>query len=381
MHKVLIVFGTRPEAIKMAPVVLALKKCPAIEALVCVSGQHREMLDQVLSTFNIQPDFDINVMTEDQELAGVSAKVLTGITETLKICAPDMIVVHGDTTTAYMSSLAAFYLQIPIAHVEAGLRTGDMSSPWPEEFNRRSIGSIATVHFAPTTEAMKNLLEEGVSRSSIDVTGNTVIDALRLTHKRLDDDVKFRKLASRRFGAMTSNLPLVFITAHRRENLDGGIDDICEAILTLANSEIAQFVFPVHKNPRVRAIVYEKLADIKNVLLTEPLDYPEVVYVMSHSHLLLTDSGGIQEEAAALRKPCLVMRDTTERPELLSAGGAKLVGTNVDLIVSSVAELIGDSAKYELMQIESNPYGDGFAAERISKRLIDLLAVADKSKI
>lgn len=367
--RILVVFGTRPEAIKMAPVVLALFKDSTLETAVCVTGQHREMLDQVLAVFSIKPDFDINVMTEKQQLAATSAKILTGITTVLESHKPDIVVVHGDTTTSYIASLAAFYLQIPIAHVEAGLRTGDMHSPWPEEFNRRSIGSIAALHFAPTAEAEANLLAERIPASTIDITGNTVIDALRLTNSRLQSDFQFRTSASLKVQSLDSEKPIVLVTAHRRENLDGGIQNICEAIEILAKTGLAQFVFPVHKNPRVMSVVHRMLSDNINVILTEPLNYPEVVYLMSKAYILLTDSGGIQEEAAALRKPCLVMRDTTERPELVAAGGAKLVGTNVQVIVNNVMQLLCDEAIYKAMRIDSNPYGDGFASERIAARL------------
>ena len=372
--KILVIFGTRPEAIKMAPVVLALRNRGDVETAVCVSGQHREMLDQVLSVFKIKPDFDINVMTEKQQLSAVSAKILLGITEVLERYQPAIVVVHGDTTTSYIASLAAFYLQIPVAHVEAGLRTGNMHSPWPEEFNRRSIGSFAALHFAPTYEAQENLLAERAPASNIEVTGNTVIDAIRLTLARLNADIVFRTAASNRVPNLDPALPIVLVTAHRRENLDGGIHSICDAIATVADTGEAQFVFPVHKNPRVRSVVHAKLAGRKNVLLTEPLDYPEVVSLMARAYLLLTDSGGIQEEAAALRKPCLVMRETTERPELVAVGGAKLVGTDSRVIVDSVLQLLRDPVAHRAMQIVKNPYGDGFAAERISARLATFLS-------
>jgi len=367
--KVLVIFGTRPEAIKMAPVVLALHENAGIDTAVCVSGQHREMLDQVLAVFGIKPEFDINVMTEGQQLASTSAKILVGVTDILEQYRPDVVIVHGDTTTSYIAALAAFYLQIPVAHVEAGLRTGNMRSPWPEEFNRCSIGSIATLHFAPTLEAKGNLLRERIPASTIEVTGNTVIDALRLTNIRLNKDESFRGLASSAVLGLDRDLPTILVTAHRRENLDGGIHDICSAIANIAASGTAQFVFPVHKNPRVREAVFEQLASHKNVFLTEPLDYPQMVYLMSQSYLLLTDSGGIQEEAAALRRPCLVMRDTTERPELVAAGGARLVGTDVETIIEAINYLIENSAAYCAMQIDKNPYGDGFAAKKIAERL------------
>lgn len=358
----------------MAPVVLALRQHADIDTAVCVSGQHREMLDQVLSVFEIEPDFDINVMTEKQQLASTSAKILVGVTDILETYKPHVVVVHGDTTTSYVTSLAAFYLQIPVAHVEAGLRTGNMYSPWPEEFNRRSIGSVATLHFAPTREAQDNLLAERAPASNIEVTGNTVIDAIRLTRTRLDADPRFRAAASCGVRDLNPEIPIVLVTAHRRENLDGGIHGICDAITAVADSGEAQFVFPVHRNPRVRTVVHEKLADRYNVLLTEPLDYPEVVNLMARSYLLLTDSGGIQEEAAALRKPCLVMRDTTERPELIAAGGAKLVGTDTRVIADSVFHLLRNPTAHRAMQIEQNPYGDGFAAERIAARLATFLS-------
>lgn len=370
----MVVFGTRPEAIKMAPVVRALKEHAAITTAVCVSGQHREMLDQVLSAFQIEPEFDINAMTEEQRLSSMSAKILLGMTDVLEQYKPSMIIVHGDTTTSYISSLAAFYLKIPIAHVEAGLRTHNMYSPWPEEFNRRSIGTMATLHFAPTQEAEANLLAEGTPATNVEVTGNTVIDAIRLTRTRLDTDFDFFNVASNRLRDATSGLPIVLVTAHRRENLAGGIEDICRAVHDLAALDNCQFVFPMHKNPSVRNTVIGMLSTCKNVLLTEPLDYPEMVALMSRSRLLLTDSGGIQEEAAALRIPCLVMRDTTERPELVAAGGARLVGTNRHVIVDAVQHILGSSEDYRAMQIEHNPYGDGFAAGRIAARVVDFVS-------
>lgn len=365
----------------MAPVVLALRQHAEIEAAVCVSGQHREMLDQVLSVFEIEPNFDINVMTEKQQLASTSAKILLGVTAILERFTPDLVVVHGDTTTSFIAALAAFYMKIPVAHVEAGLRTYDMHSPWPEEFNRRSIGSLAELHFAPTQEAQNNLLMERVQAGRIDVTGNTVIDAIRLTRERLSADPAFDAAASTRVRELNPDLPIVLVTAHRRENLDGGIQSICDAIATVAASGKAQFVFPVHKNPRVRMVVHKQLAEKRNVLLTDPLDYPEMVTLMARSYLLLTDSGGIQEEAAALRKPCLVMRDTTERPELVNAGGAKLVGTDAQTIAESVLHLLQTPSAHRAMQIERNPYGDGFAAERIANRLVKFLSAQAASSL
>ncbi|MXR37655.1 non-hydrolyzing UDP-N-acetylglucosamine 2-epimerase [Craterilacuibacter sinensis] len=372
--KILVIFGTRPEAIKMAPVVLALRKHLHIETAVCVTGQHREMLDQVLSVFNIKPDFDINVMTDKQQLASISAKILLGVTNILEEYKPSVVLVHGDTTTSFISSLAAFYLQIPVTHVEAGLRTHNIYSPWPEEFNRRSIGSIATLHFAPTQESEENLLAEFTPKNNIEVTGNTVIDAVRLTSERLRVDNKFCLEASSRFNGLDSDLPIVLVTAHRRENLEGGIHKICEAIAEIADTGQAQFVFPVHKNPRVQTVVHEQLSNKKNIILTPPLDYPEVINLMTRSHILLTDSGGIQEEAAYLRKPCLVMRDTTERPELVNAGGAKLVGTDPKNIINAVLHLLQNQDAHRAMQIKHNPYGDGFAAERIATRLTKFLS-------
>lgn len=374
--RVLVVFGTRPEAIKMAPLVSALKAEQDIEIAVCVSGQHREMLDQVLNDFNIVPDFDINIMTPGQNLADISAKVLLGMTQIIETYKPNIVIVHGDTSTSCMSALAAFYLRVPVAHVEAGLRTRDIFSPWPEEFNRRSIGLVTRLHFPPTNDACNNLLSEGVDDADITITGNTIVDAVHYIHQRLSLDPLFRMRSSDKFSGLNTAVPIILVTAHRRENLGDGIERICEAIIHLANTRECQFVFPVHKNPLVQKMVQEMLSQREGIHLVEPLSYPEIVTLISMSHLILTDSGGIQEEAASLRKPCLVMRDTTERPELIQAGGAKLVGTDTKEIIDNVLRLLRDGSAYAKMQIKDNPFGDGYAADRIAKRLLTFLATS-----
>ncbi len=364
--KVLTVFGTRPEAIKMAPLVRALGAESGIESRVCVTAQHRQMLDQVLELFGIVPDHDLDVMRPGQTLHALTAALLTRLEPVLAAERPDIVLVHGDTSTTLCTSLAAFYQRIAIGHVEAGLRTGNLYSPWPEEANRKLTGALAALHFAPTARSRANLLREGTDPSTVHVTGNTVIDALLAVSQRFDRDAQLETTYTERFAFLRSGAPLVLITGHRRENFGGGFERICEAIRALAlEFQGADFVYPVHLNPNVLEPVRRILHGISNVHLTEPCDYLPFVWLMRRAHLLLTDSGGIQEEAPSLGKPVLVMRDTTERPEAVEAGTVALVGTDVDAITSGVRRLMLDPDAYQRMSVAHNPYGDGQACRRI----------------
>lgn len=375
MKKILLVFGTRPEAIKMAPLVHEFKKHPEqFETLVCVTGQHREMLDQVLELFQIVPDVDLNIMKSGQDLYDVTSRVLVGMRDVLKELAPDVVLVHGDTTTSMAAALAAFYQQVPVGHVEAGLRTGNIYSPWPEEMNRLMTGRIATYHFSPTPLSRQNLLKENVNADQIVVTGNTVIDALHWVVNKIHSEQGLQRElhdSILRFGYDTDRLAkgkrLVLITGHRRENFGEGFLNICHAIKTLSmRYPEVDFVYPVHLNPNVRKPVIEILGDgSENVFLIDPLQYLPFVYLMERSYLILTDSGGIQEEAPGLGKPVLVMRNTTERPEAVEAGTVLLVGTVRETIESSVSELLEDKVLYNKMSQAQNPYGDGCACQRI----------------
>ncbi len=377
MKKVLLVFGTRPEAIKMAPLVLAFQNhSKEIEAKVCVTAQHREMLDQVLEIFDITPDYDLDIMKPGQDLYAVTSNILLGMKEVLSNYQPDIVLVHGDTTTTIATALSAFYQQIPVGHVEAGLRTGDIYSPWPEEANRKLTGQITSYHFAPTDTSKKNLLKEGTLESKIFVTGNTVIDALLWVLNKIENTqslkVSLTEKIKEQFSAFDNNQRVVLITGHRRENFGQGFLDICSGIKTLAQMHPdVNFVYPVHLNPNVQEPVMELLSDINNVYLIDPLDYEPFIYLMSKSYLILTDSGGIQEEAPSLGKPVLVMRDTTERPEAVEAGTVKLVGTDTQNIVHEVNELLINTKSYESMSRAHNPYGDGKACERIIKTIIE----------
>lgn len=380
MQKILFVFGTRPEAIKMAPLVNEIKKYPSqLKGVVCVTGQHREMLDQVLRLFQIVPEYDLNIMKPNQDLYDISSRILLGMRDVLKEVKPDVVLVHGDTTTSSMAALAAFYQQIPVGHVEAGLRTGNIYSPWPEEMNRLMTGRIASLHFAPTALAKSNLLKENVAEAKILVTGNTVIDALHWVTDKIDSDVDLRNEVEAKvlsFGYDVSRLRsgrrMVLITGHRRENFGDGFINICNAIKTLSGQHPeVDFVYPMHLNPNVRRPVLDILGkDCNNVFLINPLDYLEFVYMMKSSYLVLTDSGGVQEEAPGLGKPVLVMRDTTERPEAVEAGTVKLVGTDQSQIERSVSDLMDNKALYSQMSQAHNPYGDGFASKRIVESLI-----------
>jgi UDP-N-acetylglucosamine 2-epimerase (non-hydrolysing) len=372
--KILVVFGTRPEAIKMAPLVHAFQADAHFQTQVCVTAQHREMLDQVLGLFNIAPDYDLNLMRPGQDLYDVTSSVLLGMRDVLHQAAPDAVLVHGDTTTAAASAIAAFYAGIPIGHIEAGLRTHDIRSPFPEEFNRQLVSKLARWHFAPTKSSRNNLLTEGILDSTICVTGNTVIDALFWTLKRLDQDNERRKDLQSRLATDLSfdwqAIPFVLITGHRRENFGDGFLAICAAISELAAKHPeTHFVYPVHLNPNVRKPVFELIADARNIHLIEPLEYEPFVYLLKHCHLVLTDSGGLQEEAPSLGKPVLVMRDVTERPEAVDAGTVKLVGANKENIVRELSRLLTDIPAYEKMSLAHNPYGDGHATLRILKYL------------
>lgn len=367
--KVLTVFGTRPEAIKMAPVVKALSADPAFEAKICVTAQHRQMLDQVLDLFELQPDFDLNLMKPGQDLSDITSNVLLGMRDVFKQWQPDIVLVHGDTTTTLGASLAAYYAKIKVGHVEAGLRTGNKYAPWPEEMNRRITGAITDVHFAPTAKAQANLLGEGVAPVTIQVTGNTVIDALlRVAHRVRTDDA-LRTDFNHRFSFIDPTKRMILVTGHRRENFGEGFENICQALATIAQRGDVQVVYPVHLNPNVQEPVRRILANQPGVVLLEPQDYLPFVYLMDRSTLLITDSGGVQEEAPSLGKPVLVMRDTTERPEAVDAGTVKLVGTDPSKIVGESHRLLDDSAAYQAMSRAHNPYGDGLAAQRIRDHL------------
>jgi UDP-N-acetylglucosamine 2-epimerase (non-hydrolysing) len=371
--KVLTVFGTRPEAIKMAPLVLALAQEPAIESRVCVTAQHREMLDQVLELFKIVPEYDLDIMKPGQDLYDITSKILLGLRDVLEEFKPDWVLVHGDTTTTFAASMAAFYKQVKVGHVEAGLRTGDLYSPWPEEANRTLTGVITAKHFAPTQASADNLLREHVSNSDIVITGNTVIDALLQVKNEVLPTDHTQKMMTKKFAAIIDK-PYVLITGHRRESFGGGFERICESISQLAiKYPDYNFVYPVHLNPNVQEPVNRLLADKPNVKLIEPQDYLPFVFLMDRSFLILTDSGGVQEEAPSLGKPVLVMRDTTERPEAVEAGTVKLVGTDVAKIVSTVSELIESPSLYKQMSRAHNPYGDGLASQRIINSLLNNL--------
>ena len=378
MKKIMLVFGTRPEAIKMAPLVKAFQaRKDEFETIVCVTGQHREMLDQVLSLFDIKPDFDLNIMKQGQDLYDVTSRVLLGMRDVFKTCVPDILFVHGDTSTSTAAALAAFYHQIPVAHVEAGLRTGNIYSPWPEEMNRLITGRIATYNLSPTKLSRENLLRENVSDSKIVVTGNTVIDALHWVTNKINNDKNLnvnlaKELVTKGYDVsrLASGRRLILITGHRRENFGEGFHNICNALKTLSEKyPDVDFVYPMHLNPNVRRPIHEAfgedLSNLGNMFFIEPLEYLMFIFLMEKSDIVLTDSGGIQEEAPGLGKPVLVMRDTTERPEALEAGTVKLVGTDYNAIVDNVSLLLNDREAYERMSHAVNPYGDGKACGRI----------------
>ena len=376
--KVLIIFGTRPEAIKMAPVVKGFQAAAAhIKTVVCVTAQHRQMLDQVLRLFDITPEHDLNVMKPGQDLFDITGSILSGLKEVLLTERPDLVLVHGDTTTTFAASLAAYYSGVPVGHVEAGLRTGNKRAPFPEEINRKLTGVIADLHFAPTEAARANLLYEGVNESTIFVTGNTVIDALLATTQRLKDQPELSTAFEEQFKFLDANKKLILVTGHRRENFGEGFQNICQALADIACAATdIEVLYPVHLNPNVRQPVAEILAARKlaNVHLIDPVDYLPFVYLMNRAHLIITDSGGVQEEAPSLGKPVLVMRDTTERPEALEAGTVKLVGTSRQTIVNETLNLLHNPAEYQRMSQAHNPYGDGQA----TKRIVDIVLSIQK---
>lgn len=371
MMKVLSVFGTRPEAIKMAPLVKALMHDAHFDAKVCVTAQHRQMLDQVLSLFNIHPDFDLDLMRPDQSLSELTAHILCSMATVFSQWRPDIVLVHGDTSTTLAAAQAAYYAKIAVGHVEAGLRTGDKYAPWPEEMNRRLTGALADLHFAPTQKARENLLREGIDLKLVYVTGNTVIDALLEIETRIKTNVALQNQLASHFPFLDPSKRLLLVTGHRRENFGNGFEHICQALATIAKRDDVQIIYPVHLNPHVQEPVRRLLADIPHVSLIPPQEYLPFIYLMHRCTLVLTDSGGIQEEAPALGKPVLVMRDTTERPEAIEAGTAKLVGTDRRYIVEEVFRLLDDPKAYRGMAGASNPYGDGMAAQRIIKILVE----------
>ena len=364
--KVLVVFGTRPEAIKMAPVVRALSNDNRFESKVCVTAQHREMLDQVLDLFEITPDYDLNLMKAGQTLPEVTSGILLELTPVLKDFKPDVVLVHGDTATTFSASLAAYYEQIAVGHVEAGLRTGNIYSPWPEEGNRKLTGALTKYHFAPTDTSKANLLKEDYAEESIFITGNTVIDALLMVKQQIEDNTELSSTLAEQFSMLDESKKLILVTGHRRESFGGGFERICEALAqTAKNHPDCQILYPVHLNPNVQEPVNRILKSINNIHLVEPQQYLPFVYLMNRANIILTDSGGIQEEAPSLGKPVLVMRDTTERPEAVDAGTVKLVGTDVVKITTALNELLENDIAYKEMSRAHNPYGDGKACQRI----------------
>lgn len=366
--KILLVFGTRPEAIKMLPLYHELSKSQCFHVSICVTGQHRDMLDQVLKLFNVSPDFDLNIMQAKQDLTDISIRILDGLRILFQDTKPDLVLVHGDTATTFATSLACYYHKIKVGHVEAGLRTNDLYSPWPEEANRRLTSVLSHFNFAPTENSKENLLKESFLSEDIYVTGNTVIDALYFVVDKIRNDTDVSKELTEQFNFLDFSKKVILITGHRRENFGQGFENICAAINELANTHTdIQFVYPMHLNPNVRAPIEKYLSEKTNIFLIEPLDYLPFVYLMDMSYLILTDSGGIQEEAPSLGKPVLVMRNTTERPEAVDAGTVKLVGTDKSLIISSVNQLINDSNLYSQMSELHNPYGDGKASTRIAQ--------------
>lgn len=370
IRKVMVVFGTRPEAIKMAPVVTALKQCAELQTIVAVTAQHRQMLDQVLDLFQIVPDEDLNVMQPGQTLSGLTARIVQGMEEVITRHKPDIVLVHGDTTTTFATALAAFYQRTAVGHVEAGLRTGNLYSPWPEEANRKLTGALTSLHFAPTDRSAANLHAENIDPQRVHVTGNTVIDALLAVVEKINEQPALSTELAQRFPFLDASKRLVLVTGHRRENFGDGFIQICQALKQIAARGDTQVVYPVHLNPNVQGPVNALLAEQAGVHLIEPQDYLPFVYLMSKAYLIITDSGGIQEEAPSLGKPVLVMRDTTERPEAVDSGTVRLVGTDADTIVSETMRLLDDPSAYQLMARAHNPYGDGQASRRILEILI-----------
>lgn len=365
--KILSIFGTRPEAIKLAPIIKQLEKTEGIESIVCVTGQHRQMLDQMLSFFQIKADYDLDLMQPNQTLTSLTANAITRLEPVLTQCQPDWVFVQGDTTTAFISSLAAFYQKINVAHIEAGLRTHNIYSPWPEELNRKLIGGVAKLHFAPTKESAENLEREAVAKEHIYVAGNTVIDALLMVVERFHQDAELNQSMAAKFPMLDWDKRIILVTGHRRENHDGGLKRMCEALRELALRGDVQVMYPVHLNPNVQEVANEVLGDVEDVHLIAPQDYLPFVYLLSKCDLVITDSGGVQEEAPSLGKPILVTRDTTERPEGITAGNAELVGTDKDKIIAKATELLDSQVAYMKMSQAANPYGDGQSAMRIAQ--------------
>jgi len=368
--KILSIFGTRPEAIKMAPLVKKLQQHPDIDSYVCVTAQHREMLDQVLQLFDIIPDYDLDIMKSAQNLTDITSEILKKLEPVLQQLKPDRVLVHGDTTTAMVAAMTAFYQKIPVGHVEAGLRTGDLYSPWPEEMNRRVVSVYADMHFSPTQKAKDNLIDENIDDDKIFITGNTIIDSILLVKDKLNSNKEIAQQFDDILPFLDPQKKLILVTAHRRENFGQGFLDICTAISLIAENKNVQVLYPVHLNPNVQEPVYRILGDKKNVKLISPLDYLHFVYLMNRSYIILTDSGGIQEEAPSLGKPVLVMRDTTERPEAVDAGTVKIVGTNPEVICREVNSLLDDNENYSTMSLAHNPYGDGKASEAIINNIL-----------
>lgn len=368
--KILSVVGTRPEAIKMAPLIRALDSDDRFSSSLCVTAQHRQMLDQVLQLFDLTPDFDLDIMKPGQNLSDITAAILGGIGAVFARLRPDLVLVHGDTTTTFATTLAAYYHKIPVGHVEAGLRTGNLHSPWPEEANRKLTGALAAYHFAPTLTARQNLLREGVNPPSIHVTGNTVVDALLHVSDRIGRDAELESRMQEQFDFLDAEKKLILVTGHRRESFGDGFERICRALLkTVEDFPEVELLYPVHLNPNVREPVNRLLGGVDRIHLIEPVDYLPFVWLMNRANLILTDSGGIQEEAPSLGKPVLVMRETTERPEAVEAGTVKLVGTDIDLILKEITSLLRDADAYREMSVAHNPYGDGKACERIVRAL------------
>jgi UDP-N-acetylglucosamine 2-epimerase (non-hydrolysing) len=369
---VLIVIGTRPEAIKMAPIIHVLREKQNFKTIVCATGQHRQMLDQVLNIFKITPNFDLNIMTTNQSLSDITCAVLKKVTKIVEKTSPDIVLVQGDTTTTMATCLAAYYHKITVGHVEAGLRTGNIYSPWPEEINRKIATAIATYHFAPTDRARKNLIDEHVPAEKIFVTGNTVVDALQYVTKKINSDTRLRTQLLSQFSYIDPHKKLILVTGHRRENFGDGFKNICQAIATISKRKDVQIIYPVHLNPNVKIPVESMLSGLPNVNLIDPLDYVPFVYLMSQAYLILTDSGGVQEEAPSLGKPVLVMRNATERPEIIESGAGIVVGTSCEKIVSEVNELLNNQDKHSKMSFIHNPYGDGKASIRIVDKLEEI---------
>jgi len=372
-NKILVIFGTRPEAIKMAPVIHALKADDTFETRVCVTGQHREMLDQVLQIFSIQSDYDLDIMKPGQDLSDITSSVILGLREVLNEFKPHRVLVHGDTTTTLAASIASYYAQIPVCHVEAGLRTGNIYSPWPEEMNRKLTSSIADIHFAPTVWAKNNLIAEGIKQDKIAITGNTVIDALLWVSEKIETDLSLEKELAKKFPFISQSKTLkeriILVTGHRRENFGKPFENICHILLEIAEEEDVRIVYPVHLNPNVQEPVYNILGNHPRIHLIEPQGYVPFVYLMNKAHIIITDSGGIQEEAPALGKPVLVTREITERPEAVEAGTVKLVGSDSYNILNETRRLLNDPGYYLKISFRHNPYGDGNASEKIIERL------------